>query len=120
MAATPLICSFDRFEDAQEARAQLLAEGLPSAAVTLRVIEDEAGPAEGNFVSGNGRRDATTSREAVITGGVIPYDRNFARTVSRGVFLLAIEVDDGAQRRRAQVVLERYAARDVAAVTHGA
>jgi hypothetical protein len=111
---TPLIHSFDRYEDAQEAHGQLLADGLPSAALNLRVIDDEAGPTEGNFVSGNGRPERSSPPDAVITGGVIPYDRNFARTVSRGVYLLVVDADDEALRRRAETVLGRYTARGVA------
>lgn len=114
--STPLICSFDHFEDAEQARALLLAAGLPPGSASLRVIEDEAGPAEGNFVSGNGRRDGTSPPDAVITGGAIPYDRNFARTVSRGVCLLIVETGDEVLRQRAAAVLERYAARGVAAI----
>ena len=113
--STPLICSFERFEDAELARARVLAQGLPAAAVALRVIDDEAGPVEGNFVSGNGRPERSSPPDAVVTGGVIPYERNFARTVSRGVVLLSVDVGDGAQRQRLATLLAGHGGRDVAA-----
>lgn len=118
--SSPLICSFDRFEDAEQARALLLAAGLPLGSVALRVIEDEAGPVEGNFVSGNGHRDGSSPPDGVITGGATPYERNFARTVSRGVCLLMVEADDEVLRQRAGAVLGRYTARQVAAIARPA
>lgn len=114
--SAPFVCSFDRFEDAEQAQALLLAAGLPAGAVVLHVIEDEAGPTEGNFVSGNGRAERSSPPDAVITGGVVPYDQNFARTVSRGVCMLLVQARDSRQQRRVEEVLRTYTARNAAAI----
>lgn len=113
---TRFVCSFDRFEDAEQAQALLLAAGLPAGAVMLHVIEDEAGPTEGNFVSGNGRAERSSPPDAVITGGVVPYDQNFARIVSRGVCMLRVQARDPQQHRRVQEVLRAFTARGAAAL----
>lgn len=107
----PLICSFDSLEAAQLAREEVLAEGLPEESVLLRVTGDEAGPVEGNFVSGNGRPEGETSREDAVPGGAIAYDCNFARTVSRGVCLLVAQAADEAQRRHVVALLDQLGAR---------
>lgn len=117
---SPLIRSFERFEDALQARDSLITGGMPAGAVQLRVIEDEAGPVEGNFVSGNGRTsDGKTPAMGVLAGGDIPYDSNFANTVSRGVHLLIVEAADDTQRQQAESVLSRYQSMDVAAAAEG-
>jgi hypothetical protein len=94
----PILRSFSRLEDATNARDQLIAAGFQAAAVQLRVVDDEAGPAQGNFLVGNGRE------------GDSPYEKNFRDTIDRGAHLLLIEPGDDEQRNRAELILERLGA----------
>jgi hypothetical protein len=108
--------SFARFEDLEAARAQLLAAGLAPEAVQVRVVDDEAGPVEGNFVSGNGRMAPGGRATAdVKTGAAVDYARNFAATAARGAHLLVVAAADDAQRVRAVEVVQRFDAVDVEA-----
>ncbi len=120
MPNAPLVRTFARFEDLEPARAELLAAGLPPEAVQSRMLGDEAGPVEGNFVAGNGRREEGSGpSRGVIAGGEIPYDRNFARTVSRGVYLLIVTIADGARRVEVGNILDRFATVDPTALPAG-
>ena len=111
-APAPLVCSFDRLEAATGARDALLGAGFAPAAVQLSVIADEAGPVEGNFLVGNGRRD--NGAEATGQPGDAPvYGKNFSRSISRGVHLLVVEAADDEQRRLAGSVLDQHGATDV-------
>jgi len=51
----PLLRSFGTLDEMMAARQALLAAGLPADRIETRVIQDEAGPVEGNFLVGNGR-----------------------------------------------------------------
>ena len=116
----PLLRSFTRFEDASAAREALIASGLPSECVELRVIDDEAGPVEGNFVAGNGRREEGDGpSRGIVAGGEIPYERNFAATVSRGAHLLIVTAADETRRIEARDILDRFAAVDPTAPNAG-
>ena len=103
-ASSPvLLVSYDDFERASRAHEALRALGLPPQALELRVLHDEAGPVEGNFVAGNGRRDRRSMNGvmAEIPGGdITPYDLNFAQQVERGANLLVIRPRDDAERTR--------------------
>ena len=112
----PILISFDSFEAATAARQELVAAGLPPAAVQLREMEDEAGPAEGNFVIGNGRRATGGPRADVQADGDFPYARNFEKTEDPGTHLLVVEAIDEAQRAKAVEILGRFRAVDVDAV----
>jgi hypothetical protein len=112
--SAPLLRTFGRFEDASSARDALVAAGLPPSAVAFRVIEDEAGPVEGNFVAGNGRTESgRTPARGILVGSEIPYDKNFADTVSRGGHLLLVEPADEQQRAQALAILDRFESVDV-------
>ena len=112
----PILISFDTFEAACAARDELVAAGLPPAAVQLREMEDEAGPVEGNFVIGNGRSVAAGRGADVRADGDFPYAANFANTAARGVHLLVVEVIDEAQRAQAAGILRRFQGVDVEAM----
>lgn len=105
--SSPLIHSFESFDDADAAREQLVSAGLPTASLELRVIADEAGPVEGNFIAGNGRFDRndptriTEQRE----DDAPPYAANFGTAVERGLYLLIVDTDDGSQRQQATSLL---------------
>ena len=108
---------FDRYEDADHARSALLAYGLDTVQVRLQSNEDEAGPVEGNFLVGNGRRSgrgAGVSRSGAEHGD-LPYERNFGRPELRGLHLLLVDVPVDEQRRAAEEILEGFGARNVAA-----
>jgi hypothetical protein len=105
---TFLLRSFDTFEAASAARDALVAAGFDPAAVQLRVLDDEAGPAEGNFLIGNGRTTHGRPPRGVLAGPEVPYEENFAQVVFRGNQLLAVEVADESQRRRALALLQPF------------
>ena len=97
---------FDSLASAQSARAALVAGGFGP--VGLEVLTDEAGPAQGNFVSGNG---------AVTTGGNTafkpepPHDayaQNFQPVRERATCLLCVEVSDDTARRLAESALAPF------------
>ena len=90
--APGVLRSFESFEAAEAVRAELISAGLSADAVSIDVREDEAGPVEGNFMVGNGRG-------LPIDGPVVapdvapetPYETNFSKVVTRGVYLLIVE-----------------------------
>ena len=104
---SPLLRSFDRFEDAVAAREALLAAGVAPAAVQVQPMEDEAGPAQGNFLVGNGRlRDDSTPNPSAASQ--LPYEPNFAHPVFRATNLLLLQPADDAQRAQAAAILDRF------------
>ena len=111
----PLIRSFSSLEEATAAQAALLADGVDAQAVELRVIDDEAGPVEGNFVIGNGRTAHGGPPGGIRTGPQVPYEENFQDSVHRGGFLLIVSVAQE-QRSAVQDLLERFDAVDVGRV----
>jgi hypothetical protein len=105
--SSPLIHSFESFDDADAARVGLLSAGLPQSAIELRVIADEAGPVEGNFLVGNGRfvsGDPTRAGEQRESDAP-PYGANFENAITRGVYLVIVDTDDGTARARATSLL---------------
>jgi hypothetical protein len=106
---TPLLKVFDDLEAADAARHELIKAGWLPAAIQLRVLEDEAGPVEGNFLVGNGRAARGAQRPSPAPLNHPPdYELNFARVVWRGVCLLVVDVaDDGESARRCTELLQR-------------
>ena len=90
MIYEPMIRSFSSLDDASAARAAVVAAGIDADAIELRVLEDEAGPVEGNFWVGNGRTLHGGAPAAVKTGPEVPYDDNFKEAPHRGSYLLII------------------------------
>jgi hypothetical protein len=113
----PLVRSYASLDEATQTRQALLSEGIDPDLVDLQVIQDEAGPVEGNFVAGNGRTAHGGEPGAVVAGPEIPYEENFERTVTRGVHLLMVAVRDPVMRERAQGVLDRSGGLDPHAKT---
>jgi hypothetical protein len=115
--ANEIVKVFDRYEDAEQARSALLAAGFASDQVRLQCNEDEAGPVEGNFLVGNGRRGGraggVSSRSA--EHGDLPYELNYDHPELRGLNLLLLDVPSDEQRRRAEEILGGFRARDIAA-----
>jgi hypothetical protein len=90
--APGVLRSFESFEAAQAVRTALIDAGLSADAVRIDVREDEAGPVEGNFMSGNGRGPSVTGPGVVPdVSPKVPYETNFAKVVTRGVYLLIVE-----------------------------
>lgn len=96
------------------ARQSLITAGLPGDLMETRVIEDEAGPVEGNFLVGNGRTAHGRPPGGVLAGPEVPYEENFSRVVTRGGHLLLVHVRDAQQRELAAQVLEHHAGIDPA------
>ena len=108
MVLDPVVRSFDNLEAVERARAALLATGFDPDLVQTRVIQDEAGPVEGNFVIGNGHTAHGGEPGPVLAGPEVPYEDNFHRTVTRGVHLLIVHATDAAARERATSALEQH------------
>ncbi|HYF19623.1 MAG TPA: hypothetical protein VEA40_17285 [Ramlibacter sp.] len=110
--SAPLVRSFSTLEEASAAQSALLASGLAPGAAELRVIDDEAGPVEGNFVSGNGRTTDGGPPRGMRTGPQVPYEDNFQKTVRRGAFLLIVSAQQD-QVDAVRAVLDRFEGVDV-------
>jgi hypothetical protein len=108
-----LVHSFDTLEQAAAGVNALVQAGISHGAIELRVIEDESGPAEGNFIIGNGRTAHGRPPGALRTGDDVPYEENFRRVVHRGVHLVLVRAADEAQRHKLDAVLEREGGRAV-------
>jgi hypothetical protein len=115
--AASLLRTYETFDTAAAARAALLAAGFDAASVRFTIMEDEAGPVEGNFLIGNGQTVHGGRPKGVLGGPEVPYEPNFAKPVSRGTHLLAIDIAGEAQRLRALSVLEPFGGLDVDAAT---
>jgi hypothetical protein len=101
-----LVRSFETLEAAAAAVNALVNAGFPHGAIELRVIEDEAGPVQGNFVIGNGRTVHGHKPSPLRTGLDVPYEENFKQVVNRGVHLLLVDTVDAAGRKLAEQILE--------------
>ena len=120
MVLDPLVCSFDNLDSASNAREALLASGVKPDLVELRVIQDEAGPVEGNFLIGNGRTTHGGEPGPVLAGPEVPYERNFRETITRGVHLLMVHVSDPSVRGDAQRLLAQFGGVDPQALATAA
>jgi hypothetical protein len=108
-----LVGSFDSLEAAAAGVNALVGAGIEHGAIELRVIEEESGPAEGNFIIGNGRTTHGKQPGAVRTGDEVPYEENFRNVAHRGVHLVMVRVSDDAQRRELDALLQREGGRPV-------
>lgn len=100
-----LVRSFASLEEASGARQALLLAGIDPLRIELRVLEDEAGPTEGNFLIGNGRTTHGGPPGPVLTGPEVPYERNFDRTVTHGAHLVLVRCLSETERQQADQVL---------------
>lgn len=117
----PLIRTFERYADAQQARDALLGAGFEGR-VELSVRDDEAGPVEGNFTAGNGRPARSGEpgvREPLTRAGDDAYHRNFRDVAHRGLHLLVVQAGDGDEQQRARAILDRYGAVDIDRLSAG-
>jgi hypothetical protein len=105
---TPLTLIYDTFEAASGARDALLDAGFDTASIGLDVHADEAGPAEGNFILGNGR---DTTRGVADPTAYQPYDRNFRHGTPRRTTLMTVATADDRRRDEAAAIATRYGGR---------
>jgi len=114
--ANEIVKVFDRYEDAEQARSALLAAGFAPGQVRLQCNEDEAGPVEGNFLVGNGRRPGRAGGvSSAADHGDLPYELNYDHPELRVLHLLLLDVPSDEQRARAEELLGGFGARDIAA-----
>lgn len=103
-----LVRSFSTLKHAEAAKTAVLSLGVPADAVQLQVLQDEAGPVEGNFLVGNGRESTDTSA----------YESNFAQPVARGSCLLVLSSIPNSQRREVEATLSEFGGVDVDAAAN--
>jgi hypothetical protein len=108
----PLVHTFDRLDDAQAAREALLAAGFAADRMQITALQDEAGPQQGNFISGNGR-----DKEEHFVGD---YAQNFADAQYRSSQLLTVGLVAEDERHRAAEVLASHGGIDLERRTGGA
>ena len=115
--ANEIVKVFDHYEDAEKARSALLGAGFTPGQVRLQCNEDEAGPVEGNFLVGTGRRAGRAGGVSSRAGdhGDLPYELNYDHPELRGLNLLLLDVPSDELRSRAEELLGSFGARDVAA-----
>ncbi|RZI54368.1 MAG: hypothetical protein EOP12_03270 [Pseudomonas sp.] len=104
-----LVRSFATLKRAEAARSAVLSLGVSPDAVQLQVLQDEAGPVEGNFLVGNGR-EASDDTSA--------YKANFANQVARGSCLLVLITIPDDQRSKVEAALKEFGGADVDAMAN--
>ena len=114
------IRSFDTLAAAAAAVNALVADGFEHGAIELRVIEDEAGPAQGNFIIGNGATTHGGTPDAIRVGPDAPYQSNFRDPKDRSVHLVIVQTPDEGRRRRAEGVMQAAGGHDVQDVADAA
>jgi hypothetical protein len=104
-----IVRTFRVFAAAERARDELRAAGFPRDAVELSVLNDEAGPEQGNFTVGDSPK---------VKGGE-DYSRTFAHDPATSHVQCAITVvaTDSAQLEQADLILDRHGATDIDAAT---
>jgi len=97
---TTIVRTFKHVTNAEQARAELLAAGLPPDAVDINVRIDETGPVQGNFTVGDS--------PAVM--GKTAYSHTYAPVAQDDVrdCQLTVNALDAGQAERIAAVLERH------------
>jgi hypothetical protein len=96
---------FEGVEAAAEARRALVEAGLAPDQIAIRPLTDEAGPMDANFITGNGRDDASRATSDGTPGFVGSYAANFQPGQESTRCVLEVDAHDEQQRRRADDVL---------------
>jgi hypothetical protein len=104
-----IVRTFRVFAAAERARDELLAAGFGRDAVELSVLDDEAGPEQGNFTVGDNPK---------VKGGE-DYTRTFAHdpAASHEHCTIRVVAADRAQLEQADMILARHGATDIDATT---
>ena len=104
----PLTLIYDTLEAASQAGSALVGAGFASERIVIDVHEDEAGPAEGNFILGNGR---DTTRGIGDPAAWQPYASNFRSSRGQRTTMLTVEAADDALRDEAAAIAARFGGR---------
>lgn len=115
-----VVRSFDSLEAAAAAVNELVGSGIEHGAIQLRVLETEAGPAEGNFYIGNGATTHGGRPRGVIAGPEVPYDENFRHPVNRSVHLVIVDARSEQQQSAARRILDEAGGRAVQEIADSA
>jgi hypothetical protein len=116
MMVNTVVRVFDKFLDAENARKELLASDFSSTCVHLSSEDDEAGPVEGNFITGDNARDNKGTGDVfyyLVGTEDTAYHSHYDDVVQRGSFLLTVEANDDAQLMRASSIMDRFGAVDL-------
>lgn len=109
--STPLIRVYNNLSHAEHVRRELLASGIAPSHVELESKEDEAGPVQGNFASGN---DEPEERSFLRRFGSLvgaeeqTYERDYRDAIQRGTVLLTVQADNDEEFELASGVMERF------------
>jgi len=100
----PIVRTFIHVSKAEQARVDLLAEGVPADAVEIEVRIEETGPVQGNFTVGD---------DPGVTGKTA-YSHTYAPVAQDDVrdCLLIVNAADAGQAERIAAILERHGALD--------
>lgn len=106
-----VVTVFDRYIEAEKARAELIDAGFATADVYLDARDDEAGPAKGNFTVGNGHTAKDRLYLEHIKNADPAYYLNY--TVSEdlhpGNYVLTVTTHSEEERRLASRIAGRPA-----------
>lgn len=100
--AQVLVRVFDALDHAHAARDALLAAGIDAGAVALDILNDEAGPVQGNFTVGN-----TPTESLQHT-----YERNYAVIRQPAQCILSVAAMDANLLAQAERILAQWGGRD--------
>jgi hypothetical protein len=100
----PIVRTFIQLAAAEQARAELLAAGIPADGVDINVRIDEAGPVQGNFTVGD---DPEVKGKTAYTHTYAPVAQDDVRD-----FQVTVNAADPAQAERAAAILDRLGGLD--------
>jgi hypothetical protein len=106
-----VVASFDTLPAAAAAVNALVAGGIEHGAIKLNVIEDEAGPAKGNFIIGNGATVHGGPPGPIRVCSDAPYNPNFRNPQERSGQLVMVQALDEMQRTRILEILRQAGGR---------
>ncbi|CAN5484051.1 hypothetical protein BH10PSE17_BH10PSE17_03470 [soil metagenome] len=111
-----IIRSFDQLVEAEAARQALLAAGASPDEVEITITEHETGPAQGNWVTGDGRKEEGAEPGH---GEEADYDANYHEVAQRSVCLLVLSTVPEREAGHV-VVLDGFDCRDPEAAARAA
>jgi hypothetical protein len=116
MAAT-ITKVFDYFSDADNARKALLASGIPSSHIHLRVKSNAAGVPEGQFAAGDTSNHAIEGVFRLLSGDKQEAQEQNQRHQSsqQGMYQLGVDIDNAQQSEHATVIISRFGGTSMAA-----
>lgn len=106
-----LIRVYNDLSRAENARRELLKSGIEPSHVELTSKEDEAGPVQGNFATGNDEsgENAFLRRFGSVVGGEEQtYERDYRDAIQRGKVMLAVQADNDEECELASGILKHF------------